>query len=98
MSDGTVRLFPDSTGKNADTTELTRSDATVVERQRIVIGDDADTAGLAPASVRGLLVEMQEAREIQLRILAALQTISLQLSLISGVAIDDPRHAITTFN
>lgn len=39
MADGTVRVSPDSTGKIIDTSELTRPDATVVERQRMVIAD-----------------------------------------------------------
>lgn len=39
MADGKVVVPPDSSGKAIDTSELTRSDGTVVERQRVVIGD-----------------------------------------------------------
>lgn len=40
MSDnaGYVQVPPDSTGKLIDTSELTRSDSSVVERQRLSIG------------------------------------------------------------
>jgi hypothetical protein len=40
MADGFVELQPDSTGKKVDTSELTRNDGSLVERQRVVIGDD----------------------------------------------------------
>jgi hypothetical protein len=46
MSDGTVQVAPDSTGKKVDTSELTVG-ANTVERQRIVIADDATAAALA---------------------------------------------------
>lgn len=45
MSDnaGYVQIPPDSTGKLIDTTELTRSDSNVVERQRLSIGSSDGT-------------------------------------------------------
>lgn len=46
MSNGTVRVAPDSTGKHIDASELLVG-ANTVERQRVVIGDDSDAAGLA---------------------------------------------------
>jgi len=48
MTDGTIQLAPDSTGKIVDTSELTRPDSagTVVERQRIGVADpDNPSAG-----------------------------------------------------
>jgi hypothetical protein len=39
-SDGYVQVAPDSTGKKIDNAELTRDNATVVERQRVVLGSD----------------------------------------------------------
>lgn len=45
MSDGFVRIPQDSTGKRIDASELTVG-ANVVERQRIIIADSTDSAGL----------------------------------------------------
>lgn len=42
MADGYVQVAVDGAGKKVDNSELTRADGTVVERQRIVIGDDVD--------------------------------------------------------
>lgn len=46
MANGIVQVAPDSTGKKVDTSELTVGTNTV-ERQRIVISDDATAAALA---------------------------------------------------
>jgi len=46
MADGVVQVAPDSSGKKVDTSELTVS-AQTVERQRIVIADNATAAALA---------------------------------------------------
>lgn len=46
MSDGYIQVQPDSTGKKVDNSELTVG-ANTVERQRIVLADSADAAGLA---------------------------------------------------
>lgn len=40
MSDDYVQVQPDSTGAKVDTTQLTREDGTIIERQRVVIGSD----------------------------------------------------------
>ena len=40
MADGYVQVQVDGSGKKIDNAELTRDDGTVVERQRVVIGDD----------------------------------------------------------
>jgi hypothetical protein len=38
-TDSFVQVNPDSTGKKVDTSEITRLDGTIVERQRIVLVD-----------------------------------------------------------
>lgn len=53
MADGIVQVLPDSTGKKVDTSELTRADGTVVERQRFVASDNSATTDYATAEVRG---------------------------------------------
>lgn len=57
-NDGRVQISPDSTGKNVDTSELTRDDATVVERQRAVIADggNIESGGLAEVRDKKLQV------------------------------------------
>lgn len=40
--DQSVKVQPDSTGKAIDTSEITRSDGTLVERQRVVVSDPDD--------------------------------------------------------
>lgn len=56
--DGYVQVQADSTGKKVDTSELTRDDATIVERQRSVIADGAnvESGGLAEIRDRKLQV------------------------------------------
>lgn len=49
MSDSSVQLAPDGTGKRVDTSELLVG-ADLVQRQRVVIGDDASADGLAKVS------------------------------------------------
>lgn len=49
MADAYVQVQPDSTGKKVDTSQLTVA-ATTVERQRIIIADTADSAGLVPVT------------------------------------------------
>ena len=39
-TDGLVQVQPDSTGAKVDTSELTREDGTVIDRQRMVIASD----------------------------------------------------------
>src|SRR5437867_2856422 len=44
MPQGYIQVLPDSTGKQVDTSELTRQDNTLVERQRVVLADPDDLA------------------------------------------------------
>src|SRR5437867_2942482 len=46
-TDGTVQLPPDSTGKKLDTSEIVRTDGTVVERERVTVSDDTLQAAVA---------------------------------------------------
>lgn len=52
MADGVVQVAPEGSGKKIDVAELTRADTTIVERQRVAIGD-GDDAQQASANVRG---------------------------------------------
>lgn len=92
MADGIVQLAADGPGKRIDTSELTRADGTVVERQRMVIGGtsdpnvtaDLDAAGNLPVDTSQLLIEAK-------RQTALLTAIVLQLGSVTGVTpnIDD---------
>jgi hypothetical protein len=64
MADGVVQVAPDASGKKIDTSELTRADASLVERQRVVLGDDSSTSagGLAETSDKKLQVGSLELR------------------------------------
>lgn len=46
-NDGFIQVAPDGAGKKMDTSEIVVG-ANTVERERIVLSDDADPAGLAP--------------------------------------------------
>jgi len=52
MADGIIQVLPDSTGKKVDTSELTVG-ANTVERQRIVLADDATAAAVAGVNAKG---------------------------------------------
>lgn len=53
-NDGFVQLQPDSSGKSVDTSELTVSGRTV-ERQRVVLSDDAGAANVAAVTAANAL-------------------------------------------
>jgi hypothetical protein len=53
MTDAVVQILPDNTGKAIDLEQLTRSDGTVVYRQRVVIADpDDETQRLSLQALR----------------------------------------------
>ena len=81
MSDGTVQLAPDGTGKKVDTSELVRaSDGATVERQRIVAADDQFSANLARVFSDGSqLVRHQSAEDILGQVLTELRIHTLIL-------------------
>jgi hypothetical protein len=85
MADGKVVVPPDSSGKAIDTSELTRSDGTVVERQRVVIGDPI-TAGnfLAVGSDGSLTVGGGDQIEYLVRIEVQLKRVARLLEILAG--------------
>jgi hypothetical protein len=88
MADGKVVVPPDSSGKSIDTSELTRSDGTVVERQRVVIGDATNVTSLGSVSPEGALtVSMQlDNIESQLARIARLLEILVDVEVPLGKA------------
>lgn len=52
MADGYLQVYPDSTGKRVDTSELTVS-ALTVERQRVVLAGDSGATAFASPSAKG---------------------------------------------
>lgn len=66
MADGIIQVPPDSTGKKVDTSEVTRQDGVVVQRQRMIMADDE-------TGTNSLLHELiLEIRELKWAILKAL--------------------------
>lgn len=67
MTDGLVQVQPDSTGAKIDTSEITRDDdvATMVDRQRVVLGDDKNRLSGGLAEVREQKLQTQD-RQLQL--------------------------------
>jgi hypothetical protein len=46
-------------GVNVETSALTRSDGTTVQRERVTVGDPVNVGNLAPVGPRGLAVDAQ---------------------------------------
>lgn len=85
MPDAYVQVATDGAGKKVDTSELTRADGTVVERQRVVIASPSDPNRLAEIDSEGVQVAgMGEIRFLLMRQNALLFAIAMQL----GVSID----------
>ncbi len=85
MADGKVVVPPDSSGKAIDTSELTRSDGlgTVVERQRIVIGDPTDVNQFAGVTTSGALLVQVSDQHLLGHILGELKRIAMLLEVIA---------------
>lgn len=80
MADGKVIIPPDSTGKGIDTSELTRSDGTVLERQRVSLGDPSNVSSLAGVNTAAeLLVHFKPSA-----IVIQLKRIAMLLEIIAG--------------
>lgn len=88
MSDGYVGLLPDSTGKKADTSEITRDSGTVVERQRTNVADPVLAAAIQTVALTGeALVNEPSARELLAEILLELRVHSYLLR--AGLNVSD---------
>lgn len=72
MADSFVQVAPDSTGKKVDTSQLVDG-ANTVERQRVVLGDDADVNSLARVTSDGELVVEGSAIAMMLMLLAEIR-------------------------
>jgi hypothetical protein len=75
MADGIIQVPADDVGKKVDTSELARPDGTVVERQRISIGDSGDQRKIAAVEGGELSVNDEWTRNILCKILATLEDI-----------------------
>ena len=78
-SDSVVVHAPDSTGKNIDTSTLTRADGTVVQRERVAIGDPDSADKLASISKSGRLRTQDEVLDA---ILACLERIETRMAIL----------------
>jgi hypothetical protein len=89
--DAYVQVAADGAGKKVDTSELTRADGTVVERQRVNIADPADPNMLAPVTPEGIGVNgMSELIYLARRQNALLLSIAMQLASMAGGGFIDP--------
>lgn len=80
MADGKVVVPPDSSGKAVDTSELTRSDGTVLERQRVSLGDPVNVGSLVGVNTAAeLLVHFKPGA-----IVIQLKRIAMLLEIIAG--------------
>lgn len=85
MADAYVQVAADGSGKKVDTSELTRADGTVVERQRVVVSSPSDPNRVAEVDAEGLGVRgIGELIAATKRTNAILYAIAMQL----GVSID----------
>ncbi len=78
MADGTVEV---NSGQLIDQSELTRTDGTVVERQRVVLASDTDTAEMVLVQDGALSVSSRELFSLLSEILLELKQINFSLTL-----------------
>ena len=98
-NDGFVQVAPDSTGKKLDTSEVTTSQG-VVERERVVIADDANAQAVAPVQatrpsegtyglpVRAVPDEADTQVVLLRQIVRLLKIVSFQLSFLNTPRLD----------
>lgn len=82
MVDGVVQVPPDSTGKKIDTSELTRNDGTLVERQRVTLGDAMNESSLGSVGVDGRQSVLENFAHLHL---LELRRIARILEIMAGV-------------
>jgi len=85
MTDSYVQIAPNSSGAKVDVSEVTRSDGTAVERQRVALADPTLMAALARVSPNGSLQTFAHDHRLDL-ILVELKVISTILA--HGSALD----------
>lgn len=90
MADGFIGTAPDGTGKKLDTTELTVNNLTV-ERERVVLADSINAAGLARVDAQlGASVNDVFLQEVMINILVELRVIQRLLQEgLTPIAADD---------
>lgn len=80
MSDGTIQIAPDSTGKKIATSEITRNNGDVVEIQHVVISDPRIPISQVSVTPNGELIVNAE---IFSKILIELKRIAMLLEILS---------------
>ena len=60
LPDSQVQVQPDSSGAKVETSRLTRDDSTVVERQRLVVGDPNNPLASGMAKVKDNLLQTED--------------------------------------
>ncbi len=85
MSDAYVQVAADDVGKKIDTSELTRADGTIVERQRIVLADGV-LGGLAKIDGDGkLFIRLDEIQDVVIQ----LKRIVMLLQILTGEEVEE---------
>lgn len=79
--DGFIQVPADSVGKKVDTTEITRTDDVVVERQRVEVRDDDDNVLSTAAVVERLDLILDEIVSLRL---AQKQQFEMLLNVMKG--------------
>ncbi len=81
-ADGVIQIPPASTGLKVDTSELTRADGTVIERQRIVLGDPAQPTSLAVVTTGGELAVFLRSEQLN-DVVGQLKRVAMLLEILT---------------
>lgn len=86
--DGHVQVAIDGAGAKIDTSEVTRRDSTVYDRQRVVIADGTDVDAFARVDNQGrLIIDLEPLILEQKRTVHLLRVIALQLADATGLTL-----------